>query len=47
MMFIVIVFTIVILQILLLTFAGSAFGVYKYYGLHPLQWLISVNFILL
>jgi len=41
-MFIVIVISIFCLQLLLITFAGSAFGVYTYYGLHPIQWLISV-----
>lgn len=43
-MFISIIAIIVILQALLLTFAGSAFGVYPYFGLHPLHWAISVRF---
>ena len=43
-MFIVIVFVIFCLQALLVTFAGSAFGVYSFYGLHPLHWAISVKF---
>lgn len=46
-MFIVIVITIICLQAILLTFAGTAFGVYPYYGLHPLHWAISVPNILL
>ena len=42
-MFIGIVSIIFVLQIILVTFAGSAFGVYSYFGLHPIQWCISVN----
>lgn len=42
-MFIVIVFIIFILQATLVSLAGSAFGVYSYYGLHPLHWAISVT----
>lgn len=42
-MFIVIVISIFGLQILLVTFTGAAFSVYNNFGLHPLQWLLSVN----
>jgi len=31
-----------ILQILLITFAGTAFGVYDNYGLTVQQWLITI-----
>lgn len=42
MLFLAILGIILVLQILLVTFAGVAFGVYSYYGLHPIHWLISV-----
>ena len=45
-MFVGIVIIIFCLQLLLLTFAGTAFGVYPYFGLHPLHWAISVMHIL-
>jgi hypothetical protein len=35
--------SIFILQIILVTFTGIAFGVYSHYGLTVKQWLISVN----
>jgi hypothetical protein len=41
-MFVVIVMAIFALQLLLITFAGSAFGVYSFYGLQPVHWGISV-----
>lgn len=41
-LFIFIVLIILVLQIILVTFAGFAFGVYSFFGLHPYQWLISV-----
>ena len=41
-LFPVIVLIIFILQIILVTFAGYAFGVYNYFGLHPIHWGISV-----
>jgi uncharacterized membrane protein len=41
-MFLVIIVIIVILQLLLVTFAGSAFGVYPNFGLAPGQWGISI-----
>lgn len=34
---------IVVLQALVITFGGRFFQVYKYYGLTPLQWVISVG----
>lgn len=42
MTFIVIVFSIFALQILLITFTGSAFHVYSNYGLVPKQWIMSI-----
>lgn len=42
-MFIIIVGIIFVMQIILVTFAGFAFGVYSYYGLHPVHWVISVT----
>ena len=42
-MFLIIVGIIFILQIILVTFAGFAFGVYSYFGLHPIHWLMSVT----
>jgi len=42
-LFLVIIGVIICLQIVLVTFAGMAFGVYPYYGLHPIHWLISVD----
>jgi Ca2+ transporting ATPase len=44
--FILVVFGILSLQLILITFAGKPFGVYSNYGLTMQQWLISVNFIL-
>lgn len=41
-LFPIIVVSIFGLQILLVTFAGNAFGVYSNYGLTIQQWLISV-----
>lgn len=41
-MFIAIIGIIMVLQIILVTFAGSAFGVYPFFGLHPVHWAISV-----
>ena len=41
-MFLIIVATIVVLQILLVTFGSKAMGVYSYYGLTIQQWLISL-----
>ena len=38
----IIILIIVVLQIILVTFAGVAFGVYSNYGLNPAQWGISV-----
>ena len=43
-MFVAIVGIIFALQIILVTFTGYAFGVYSYFGLHPVQWLMSVIF---
>lgn len=40
-----IVIIIFILQIILVTFGGLAIGVYKFYGLHPIHWAISVTMI--
>lgn len=37
-----IVFIIFFMQIILVTFAGFAFGVYPYFGLHPAHWGLSV-----
>ena len=42
-----IVLIILVLQIILVTFAGFAFGVYSYFGLHPAHWGMSVIFILI
>jgi Ca2+ transporting ATPase len=42
-LFPIIVASIFALQILLVTFAGNAFGVYSNYGLTIQQWLISVR----
>ena len=42
-LFPIIVASIFALQILLVTFAGNAFGVYSNYGLTVQQWLISVK----
>jgi hypothetical protein len=30
------------MQILLVTFTGSAFGLYSNFGLNPKQWLLSI-----
>lgn len=43
-LFIAIVFGILGLQIVLVTFAGSAFHAYQNYGLTPIQWLLSISF---
>lgn len=43
-LFPIIVVSIFALQIILVTFAGNAFGVYSNYGLTVQQWLISVGF---
>jgi len=37
------VFAIVALQILVITFGGRFFQVYKYHGLTIVQWLLSVG----
>lgn len=42
-LFLIIVGGIVGLQMLLVTFAGKAFGVYTNYGLFPQQWLICIG----
>ena len=42
-----IVLIILVMQIILVTFAGFAFGVYTYFGLHPAHWGISVIIILI
>lgn len=42
MIFIMIVATIIILQILLVTFGSTAMGVYSYFGLNIVQWAISI-----
>ncbi len=42
-MFLIIVAGIIVLQIILVTFTGAAFGVYSNYGLTIQQWLISVG----
>ena len=44
--FLLVVVSIFVLQILLVTFAGKAFGVYSNFGLTIQQWLISVRFYL-
>jgi len=31
-----------VLQIILVTFASTAFGVYAYFGLNIYQWLLSI-----
>ena len=41
-MFIIIVFSILVLQIILVTFTGNAFQVYSNYGLTPVQWVICL-----
>ena len=41
-MFLAIVGIILVLQILLITFTGIAFNVYSNFGLHPLQWLMTI-----
>jgi Ca2+ transporting ATPase len=41
--FILIVAIIFAIQVILVTFGGVAFGVYPYYGLRPIHWLISVH----
>lgn len=43
-LFVFIVGIIFVLQVILVTFTGYAFGVYSYYGLHPLHWLMTVIF---
>ena len=43
-LFLIIICGIFGLQILLVTFAGNAFGVYTNYGLVPQQWLICIGF---
>ena len=45
-MFVAIVGIIFVMQIILITFTGFAFGVYSYFGLQPVQWLLCVFFIL-
>ena len=42
-LFWIIVLIIVVLQTLVVTFGGRFFQVYQYYGLTPLQWLLSVG----
>jgi len=42
-MFLLILGIIITLQIILITFTGIAFHVYTNFGLHPIQWLISVQ----
>lgn len=42
-LFVFIVGIIFVLQVLLVTFAGFAFGVYNYYGLHPIHWAMTVT----
>lgn len=42
MIFLIIVATIFILQIILVTFGSTAMGVYEYYGLNIIQWLITM-----
>lgn len=42
-LFIIIVFGIISLQIILVTFTGSAFGVYSNFGLTVQQWLITIG----
>ncbi len=44
--FIIVVVVIIILQIIIVTFTGSAFGVYSNYGLTIQQWLITVLYFL-
>lgn len=41
-MFLIIIVVIICLQLLLVTFAGMAFGVYPHFGLAPGQWGISI-----
>lgn len=43
MTFIYIVISILALQIILITFGGSAFGVYNNYGLTIQHWLLSIG----
>ena len=43
-MFLTIIASIVVLQVIIVTFGSLAFGVYRFYGLTIHQWLISVAF---
>jgi hypothetical protein len=45
--FLLIVALIVILQILIITFGGKFFQLYRYQGLNIIQWVISVGIALL
>jgi hypothetical protein len=47
MVFLLIVALIVILQILIITFGGRFFQLYRYEGLNIIQWVISVGIALL
>jgi magnesium-transporting ATPase (P-type) len=42
-LFCIIIFVIIVLEILIITFGGRFFQVYQYYGLNPIQWVISVG----
>lgn len=41
--FLMVVASVTVLQFLLITFAGNAFGVYSNFGLTPQQWIITVS----
>ena len=43
-MFLTIIASIVVLQIIIVTFGSLAFGVYRFYGLTIQHWMISVAF---
>lgn len=43
-MFLTIIASILVLQIIIVTFGSIAFGVYRFYGLTIQHWLISVAF---
>ena len=44
-LFFLILAIIIIGQIIIITFGSIAFNCYKYYGLRPIHWGISVNYI--